>query len=141
MRRWVKPRTEVQKFEANEYVAACFKLACSAGSEINPHGPHWDSPEEGNVSHSPKGTPKTCGDPSANRVITTDGGFFESVAENNGEQGWIEGGLDYVLQMDGNSTIDPDDVIYWHTYSNDRSRKWNHWGYVEQQDPSHPNHS
>ena len=141
MRSWVKPRTEVQKFEANEYVAACFKLACSVGSEGNIYGDRWKSPEKGDVSHSPKGTPQTCGDPSANRVITDDGGYFESIGEFNGEQGWIEGGLDYVLQMDGNSTIDPDDVIYWHTYSNDRSRKWNHWGYVEQQDPSHPNHS
>ena len=26
MKRWVKPRTEVQVFEANEYVAACYSV-------------------------------------------------------------------------------------------------------------------
>ena len=28
MKRWVKPRTEVQVFEANEYVAVCWGVAC-----------------------------------------------------------------------------------------------------------------
>ena len=140
MKNWVRPRTEVQKFEANEYVAACFKLACSAGSQNSPYGNKWDSPERGEVSHSPYGTPNTCGDPDANRVITNDGGYFESIGEFNGEQGWLDGGLDSVLQQDGNNTIDPGDVIFWHTVSGD-GRRWNHWGVVEQQDPSHPNHS
>lgn len=30
MNTWKKPVIEVQKFEANEYVAACFQLACTA---------------------------------------------------------------------------------------------------------------
>ena len=28
MKSWVKPVTEVQKFEANEYVAACWGVGC-----------------------------------------------------------------------------------------------------------------
>lgn len=92
------------------------------------------------MSHSPIGTPNTCGDASANRVITDDGGVFQSVGEFNGEQGWLNGGLDYICQMDGNHTVDPDDVIFWHTNASD-GRRWNHWGVVQQQDPSHPNHS
>ena len=128
---WREPSVEIQEFVPNEYVAACFKLACGRGSDPSlPYGSHWK-------------TPDTCGDASANRVITDDGGVFQSVGEFNGEQGWLNGGLDEILQMDGNNTVDPGDVIFWHTNASGKfdNRKWNHWGVVQQQDPSHPNHS
>ena len=32
---WAEPRVQVQEFIPNEYVAACFKLACRRGSEGN----------------------------------------------------------------------------------------------------------
>lgn len=141
-KKWEEPSVMIQEFVPNEYVAACFKLACGRGSDPSlPHGSHWRTGERGNVSHSTIGTPQTCGDASANRVITDDGGVFQSVGEFNGEQGWLNGGLDEVLQMDGNNTIDPGDVIFWHTTNRRDGRKWNHWGVVQQQDPSHPNHS
>ena len=34
MKRWVKPRTEVQVFEANEYVAACWGVACDVSGQM-----------------------------------------------------------------------------------------------------------
>ena len=138
---WIEPSIKIENFEPDEYVAACYKLACGRGSDPTPpYGSHWESGERGDVSHSPLGTPNTCGDASANRVITDDGGVFQSVGEFNGEQGWLDGGLDYTLQMDGNNTVDPGDVIFWHTNADD-GRKWNHWGVVQQQDPNRPNHS
>lgn len=107
-KRWETPRAVVERFEPNEYVAACYKLACQRGPENNlTYGAYWDLPERGNVSHSPMGTPNTCGDENANRVITDDGGVFQSVGEFNGEQGWLNGGLDFIRQMDGNNTVDP----------------------------------
>lgn len=143
-RAYETPVACAEEFMPNEYVAACFQLACGRGSDPSlPYGSHWGSSERGDVSHSTIGTPDTCGDASANRVITDDGGVFQSVGEYNGQQGWLNGGLDYILQMDGNNTVDPGDVIFWHTNASgwgDR-RKWNHWGVVQQQDPSHPNHS
>ena len=143
-RAYKTPMACAEEFMPNEYVAACFKLACHRGSEGQPYpSSYWKSGERGNVTHSPIGTPDTCGDASANRVITDDGGLFQSVGEFNGEQGWLNGGFDYVLQMDGNNTIDPGDVIFWHTNASGSgdNRKWNHWGVVQQQDPNHPNHS
>ena len=140
-KRWETPQAILEEFEVNEYVAACFKLACGRGSDSSlPYGSHWREGESGNVSHSTIGTPNTCGDADANRVITDDGGIFQSVGELNGEQGWLNGGLDYVSQKDGNNTVDPGDVIFWHTNASD-GRKWNHWGVVQQEDPNHPNHS
>ena len=144
MKNYVKPMMESEVFAANEYIAACFQLACGRGSDPSlPYGSHWQTDERGNVSHSTIGTPNTCGDATANRVITDDGGCFQNVGEYNGEQGWLNGGLDYILQMDGNNTVDPGDVIFWHTETNGgfKKRKWNHWGVVQQQDPNHPNHS
>ena len=104
MKNYVKPMMESEVFAANEYIAACFQLACGRGSDPSfPYGRHWWSGERGNVSHSTIGTPNTCGDAAANRVITDDGGVFQSVGEFNGEQGWLNGGLDYILQRDGNN--------------------------------------
>lgn len=142
---WNEPSIMVQEFTPNEYVAACYMLACGRGpNDDMPYGSHWQYKQtEGPGSHSASGTPGTCADPSANRVITSDGGVFSSVGELNGEQGWLNGGLDHIIQMDGNSTVDPGDVIFWHTEVGNwwNKRRWNHWGVVQQQDPNHPNHS
>lgn len=100
---------------------------------------NWDARQRGDVTHSTLGTPSTYGDASANRVITDDGGVFRSVGEYNGEQGWLNGGLDNTIDSDGNG-IDPGDIIFWHTTADD-GRRWNHWGVVQQEDPNHPNHS
>ena len=99
--------------------------------------------ERGGVSHSPIGTPGTCGDANANRVITSEGGTFQSVGEFNGEQGWLNGKMTHWIDKGQPGVIDPGDIIFWYTESGfgSNKRKWNHWGYVEQQDSSHPNHS
>ena len=49
--RWEEPRIEVQKFMPNEYVAACFQLACHRGSKGNSYSDSmWGGPERGDVS-------------------------------------------------------------------------------------------
>lgn len=144
---WNTPRTIVQNFEPNEYVAACFQLVCHRGSEGNPYDlGYWNGVNETNgVTHSPIGTPHTCADASANRVITDDGGIFQSVGEFNGEQGWINGGMTGQIDNDHDGVISAGDTIFWYTesgsYWNHDYRRWNHWGVVGQQDPNHPNHS
>ena len=143
--RWEEPRIEVQKFMPNEYVAACFQLACHRGSEGNSYSNSmWGGPERGDVSHSTIGTPATCGDASANRVITSEGGVFQNVGEFNGQQGWLNGVLTHI-EDNGDGVTGPDDLVFWYTESGSRwngsYRRWNHWGYIEQEDPNHPNHS
>ena len=141
-RTYETPMALAEEFAPNEYVSACYKLACQRGPQDNLAGGwHWATGERGQVSHSAAGTADTCADPTANRIITSDGGMFNSIGENNGEQGWLNANLDYIDQKDGNSTIDPGDVIFWNTVSANGDRKWNHWGVVQQEDPNHPNHS
>lgn len=141
---WENPRILVQQFVPNEYVAACYQLACSRGSYGNSYpDSNWGGPERGDVSHSTLGTPATCGDVSANRVITSDGGVFQSVGEYNGEQGWLNGRLTNIVD-NGDGVTGPGDLVFWYTEAGNRwsgYRKWNHWGYIEQEDPNHPNHS
>lgn len=136
------PKACAEIFTANEYIAACYKLACSVGGGKKP--PYefvWHGEEYGGVSHAKPGTAHTCADPTANRVITGKGGIFYSIGEYNGEQKWINGDLDHLVDVNKNDKCDTGDVVYWHTVSKSGDRRWNHWGVIEQADPNHPNHS
>lgn len=139
---WIEPSIKIENFEPDEYVAACYKLACQVGDSKTPqYGDLWKRPEYGGVSHSPSGTIGTCADANANRIITNDSGVITSIDEHNNQQGWISGGLDRWIDVNDDNICNPGDIIYWHTYSNDKKRRWNHWGIAEATDPSHPNHS
>lgn len=74
-----KPMAFEEAFVADEYVAACYFLACKRGSKgWDGNVAHWHYAEYGrNVSHSPLGTANTCGDKTANRVITDNGGVLK----------------------------------------------------------------
>ncbi len=141
-RRYEKPMAYVEEFGANEYIAACYYLACRRG-DYGTSGieNHWSDKEYGGVSHSHLGTPATCADSSANRVITDDGGKYQKVQEKNGEQGWISGGFDYWIDKNNINKMDAGDIIYWYTKSNSNDRRWNHYGILELADKNHPNHS
>lgn len=141
MREYVRPMMTGETFAPNEYVAACYSLACHAGeNEYPPQGYQWDRKEYGGVEHSPLGTTNTCGDANANRIVTNENGVITSIDEHNYDQGWINGGLDSWFDRNGNDVCDGGDLIYWHTYSANRNRRWNHWGYAIA-DPNHPNRS
>lgn len=136
------PMACAEEFIPNEYIVACYTLACVVGDgKTPPYGKLWDECERGTVSHSPSGTAGTCGDATANRIITNSSGVIVSIDEHNNQQGWISGGLDEWIDVNDNDVCDPEDVIYWHTYSKDRKRRWNHWGYAAAEDPNRPNHS
>lgn len=138
-----KPMAFEEVFMADEYVAACYYLACERGSnELNVDLSKWRNiPEKGQVSHSPLGTSHTCGDKTANRVITDNGGVFKNVQEHNGEQGWISGTYYGYDDNDNNKKLSPGDTVYWCTVSGNKDRRWNHYGTLEQADANHPNHS
>ena len=72
-RRYESPKMYVENFVPNEYVAACYTLACEVGNGVYPpQGYQWDRAEYGSVSHSPTGETGTCADPLANRIITSE---------------------------------------------------------------------
>lgn len=131
MKTYIKPLMECEVFTTNEYVSACYTLACQAGTISNPpYGYRWRQGEYGGVTHSPLGTSGTCADANVNRIITDNNGVIMDIDEHNNEQGWISGGLDQWIDVNNNDICDNGDVIYWHTYSSNKDRRWNHWGYV-----------
>lgn len=144
-KKWEEPKILVQEFVANEYVAACYYLACERGSNVKvPDVSNWGKEEFGsNITHAPLGTAHTCADASANRVVTDDGNLIASanVGEYNGEQRWLNGTITKWVDNGTKGQVDVGDVVYWYTLSSDEKRRWNHYGTVRATSSSHPNHS
>lgn len=141
-----KPMAFEEAFVADEYVAACYYLACERGSHgWNGNNDKWGGIPESRykVSHSSIGTKGTCGDKTANRVITDNGDIFKNVQEHNGQQGWINGEFcGYDNNDNDHPELSPGDTVYWSTFSNETPpRRWNHYGTLELADANHPNHS
>ena len=144
MKRWVKPRTEVQVFEANEYVAVCWGVACDV-SWANGYEQRFGYWDDGNVSHALD----HCGN-SSNQVIydRNNDGVGERMVET-GTDGL--GTLNCIIYTDCNertgeftgrisaSQVHVDDLIYWTTSSG--SRTWHHRGTVTATAEGHPNRS
>ena len=110
-----KPMAFEEAFVADEYVAACYFLACKRGSDKwDGNADKWGGVDEYGygISHSPLGTPHTCGDKTANRVITDNGGVFERVQEHNGQQGWISGTYCGYDDNDNSKTLSAGDTVY-----------------------------
>ena len=139
MRSWVKPRTEVQKFEANEYVAACWGVGC----DVN-----WANRYEkgqGDIGRGVTHEQAHCGN-SANQVIKDYNN--DEIADEMIETGTDGlGDLVCTIYTDDTyntvrniSTVKIDDVIYWTTTAAD-GRTWNHRGTVFGTVPGHPNRS
>lgn len=125
---WVKPMTLVQKFEANEPVAAesCWKISCDWRGTINHLG--------------------ECGKESAFDYQDTDGDGKIDYVRYDDMWGigtaWYElqfykriGADDYPEDPIATEDIKVGDEIYWRVLTT------NHYAKVQASDPNHPNHS
>ena len=141
---WVTPKAMVEEFEANEYVAVCWGVACdwSWANDYEQQYGFWDG---GNVSHASD----HCGN-SSNQVIHD---------YNNDKIGddMIETGTDGLGNLTctiytgydwrtGRFTgqisaadVKVGDLIYWTTSAGNRT--WHHRGYVTATAEGHPNRS
>lgn len=139
MKRWVKPRTEVQVFEANEYVAACWGVKCDVD---------WSNDYEwrqGDYSNGVTHDSAHCGN-SSNQVIFDDNG--DGIADRMIETGTDGlGDLSCTIYWDATysstravSTVQIGDTIFWTTTASD-GRTWNHTGTVFATAEGHPNRS
>lgn len=139
MKRWVKPRTEVQVFEANEYVAACWGVKCDVD---------WSNRYEmrqGDYRNGVTHDIAHCGN-SSNQVIFDDNN--DTVADRMIETGTDGlGDLSCTIYWDATysstravSTVQIGDTIFWTTTASD-GRTWNHTGTVFATAEGHPNRS
>ena len=139
IKRWETPRIAVEKFEANEYVAACWGVKCDVD---------WANDyelREGDYHNGVTHDNAHCGSAS-NQVIFDDNndGTADRMIET-GTDGL--GDLECAIYWDENyrrsrpvSTVEVGDVIYWTTQAGD-GRTWNHKGTVMASTPGHPNRS
>ena len=138
-KRWESPKTEVQKFEANEYVAACWGVACDTGWANNyekGNGDYWKG-----VTHDAA----HCGN-SSNQVIFDDNN--DKIGDRMIETGTAGlGDLVCTIYTDGSyktkrdvSSVQVGETIYWTTTASD-GREWNHRGTVYATAEGHPNRS
>ena len=141
MRSWVKPRTEVQKFEANEYVAACWKIACTVGAagEVNEAHPDPHRPAPG-VTHSHNSDGNGCGWEDSQYIVEVGDGVF-NVTEygQNILPCKLTRNNDWTGLQKSISDVQPGQTIYWTTSLGDRT--WYHYGTVGLEDANHPNRS
>lgn len=149
---WVKPMTLVQKFEANEAVAAdqCFEISCGSntrggafgtikGSPDNPieDGWPWKNRENFIGLVDDKASHKGCKDPSDN-IFNFDGTTLTFYG-NSGQVG--NGEIDDIIDankdgIEGNAG----DRVYWHTTEDylGQTMLWNHWGTLVAISDGHP---
>ena len=136
---WETPRAMVEEFEANEYVAACWGVACEV-DWANDYE-RW----EGDISHGVTHDTAHCGN-ARNQVIYdyNNDGVADAMIEE-GTDGL--GNLSCEIYSDPRysrplniSEVKSGMTIYWTTSSSD-GRTWNHTGKVFDEYPGRPNHS
>lgn len=150
MRTWVRPMAVEENYTANQAVAdsvtSCYMISCDVGGPKYPGQTdysndlsHWKDNEYGGVSHADSGT-GNCHDAAANRVISDGMVDGSTVGEYNSKQGWITGEIDSII-TGSDGKVSPGDRVYWHTFSGNKDRRWNHTGIIKMADANHPNHS
>lgn len=138
MREYVTPRMTGETFAANEYIAACWGVACQTSWANNYEW--WQGDDRNGVTHDAE----HCGN-SSNQVIKVD--------ENNNPIKMIETGTDGLGDLTCTiftnerydtvrdvSTVEVGNIIFWTTTASD-GRTWNHKGKVFATAEGHPNRS
>lgn len=145
IKRWETPRIAVEKFEANEYVAACWSVGCIVGDgDYGRYGRgdrwrQWNGDEPyGGDCHNHTGS---CSHAVNNQFNVDADGRVSFYAENSSDQGSLNGGYTSYIDRDNNGQISDGDLIFWYTLSGNGDRRWNHYGEVEGAPAAHPNRS
>lgn len=139
LEKWETPRVTIQEFEPNEYVAACWGVACDVD---------WSNDYElrqGDYNNGVTHRGDHCGN-SSNQVIFDDNG--DGIGDRMVETGTDGlGDLTCNIFWDKNfiysrnvSTVQIGETIFWTTTASD-GRTWNHKGKVFATAEDHPNRS
>lgn len=135
-RRWETPKAMVEEFEANEYVAVCWGVACSITDANRYEASIYNSAQDhrseycGTTGHQWLTDSNNDGTPERMSEIGTDGlGTLSCTIYTD----------DTYREVRNIREVDVDDYIYWTTSSG--SRTWHHQGKVTATTPGHPNRS
>ena len=142
---YVTPVMVGAKFAANEYVAACWAIACDYGENTtNGNDPFhkWDP----NYYHTQNPNGTGCGWKENQYIYENANGSFSVTEINTDQLGDLVCKLSKTGYTDVKSSIFLSEtdikngiLIYWTTTYGDRT--WSHKGTIEQTYPGHPNRS
>ena len=142
LEKWETPRVTIQEFEPNEYVAACWQIACSVGAkgDENYANPDPMNPNDPGITHSHNSDKTGCGWAHSQYIVEVSDGVF-NVTEYG--QNILPCSLtknDHWRNLESTITdVEPGNKIYWTTSLDNRT--WYHYGTVGAEDPNHPNRS
>lgn len=147
---WVKPMTLVQKFEANEAVAACWSVGCNTEAannyekSIGKYEIWYAGIHMGDVRHDAE----DCGN-SSNQFITDVAGdgiapiMYETSEGQNLPCKFYTDGT-YTTEVGSDFEVSPGQTVYWTTSGTFKwglykvDVDWHHQGRVEESYPGHP---
>lgn len=148
MREYVTPRMTGETFAANEYIAACWAIACEWGIQGGEQGtnnldlPFWIH-EGSDAIHTLRGDGSGCGHANNQYITENADGSFSIMEINTQGLGNLNTRLttnsDYWYLSSSITGVEPGDEIYWTTSSGNRT--WYHSGTVSTADYGHPNRS
>lgn len=132
-RKYEKPMLISEAFIPNEYVAACWYIACDYGNGENNH---WDPYHFGdeNYKHAANPNGTGCGHANNQHIYDLPNGGFSITEENTDGLNNLKCTITNGVTSVGEGTF-----IQWTTTSGDRT--WTHKGTVHLFDQSRPNHS
>ena len=130
MKKWTQPLAKVEKFEANEYVAACWTVSCSIPAE-DPNG--YDPFRIGDTGNLHRA--QYCGAADAFVVNVDDNGIPYGLTEIKAGSTGGKRALGSTIYTDGSftsvrdiSTVQIGETIYFATSNGGRT--WHHHGTV-----------
>lgn len=137
--KWITPRTEIETFIPNEYIAACWGVKCDI-TAANAYEQQIDNWMGGQISH----TPDHCGT-NSNQVITDEN--EDGIADKMTEVGTDGlGNLNCLIYWDNEykrprdiSTVNIGNQIFWTTTAG--GKVWHHQGTVTGKNINRPNMS
>lgn len=130
--KWITPRTEIEAFVPDEYIAVCWGVRCdiNAANRYEKQNGYWDG---GSVSHSAA----HCGNANNQWIVDSDN---DGTPEKMIEAGTELGDLNCTFYSDANYRfpieitsihITPNAPIYWTTSEDGwHGRTWHHQGYI-----------
>lgn len=125
--KWFAPKTVIEEFTPNEYVAACWGVACD-WSAANDYEKSIGIYDETHLCHAAN----QCGQQKNQRLYDTDGDGKIDIMKETGTDGL--GNLECIIYRDEYITqispdqVNPGDFIYWTTSSGYKT--WHHRGTV-----------
>lgn len=130
-RKYEKPMLISEAFIPNEYVAACWYIACDYGI-----AGAWDPehPGDKNYKHAANPDGTGCGHANNQHIYDLSGGGFSITEENTDGLGNLTCTI-----TNGVTNVTEGTVIHWTTTADKRT--WTHKGTVHLSDQSRPNHS